>query len=77
MTVSYRDLLLAAAVGVGVLGILGALLWWAALLGDWEVVLVWNRFGEQWIEGIGLHLIAIAGIWLALRVSRSFPRGSK
>ena len=37
--------------------------WWAALLGGWQVTLVFNHFGEAWVEGPLFHGALVFAVW--------------
>lgn len=65
-------LLVAGFTGMG--GLL--ILWWAAFINGfignrpWAVVLILNRFGEQWVEGIIFHMLELAVILALVQLIR-------
>ena len=52
------------------LSLLTVLVWWGAFLSplQWQVLLVLNRFGEQWVEGIMFHGLLLFAVWLVIKV---------
>jgi hypothetical protein len=70
MRIKWQDLGIVAGLLIASMGLVWAFLWWAALLfTDWRITLQFDSLGEQWIEGVLFHAIAVFGFWMAVRFS--------
>ena len=65
---TWRELIIGTAVvsGVTCTGALLALWWGAYASGTWKVTVEFNYYREAWLEGVMLHVFALAvvlGVW--------------